>query len=79
MNIHHGSDRFWTTFVEDHAQGFAGFDLHREAFGREAVVGRTTFWDATGGFVFGTFDGADVPIEVVEAAIAEARAEIKVK
>ena len=79
MNLHHGSDRFWTTFVEDRAEGFAGFDLHREAFGHAAVVGRTTYWDATGGFVFGTFNGADVPIEVVEAAIAEARAEIKVK
>ena len=74
MEIQYGSDRFWTTFVEDHTQGFAGFELHREASGRASLVARTTYWDATGGSVFGTFDGADVPVEVVAAAIAEARA-----
>lgn len=79
MDIRYGADRYWTTFVEDHVQGFAGFDLHRVTFGSKALVARTTFWDATGGFVFGTFDGAEVPVEVVAAAIAEARAEIKVK
>jgi hypothetical protein len=78
MDIQHG-DHYWTTFVEDLKEGFAGFRLHRERFGRSAVVGQTIFWDAAGGFVFGTFDGEDVPVEVVEAAIAEAREKIKTK
>lgn len=79
MNIHHGHDHYWTTFVEDCKDGCAGFHLHRECFGQRALVGRTIYWDATGGFVFGTFDGEDVPVEIVEAAIAEARERIKTK
>jgi hypothetical protein len=32
MNIQHGDARYWTTFVEDTNDGFAGFRLHRESF-----------------------------------------------
>ena len=79
MDIRHVYGHFWTTFIEDTVQGCAGFQLHRESSGKRVVVGQTTYWDATGGFVFNTFDGADVPVEVVEAAIAEARREIKTR
>ena len=77
MDIQHGHARYWTSFVEDCKEGYAGFRLHRESFGKRAVVGQTIYWDATGGFVFGTFNGDDVPVEIVEAAIAEARERIK--
>ena len=79
MNIQHGHARYWTTFVADNKDGFAGFRLHRESFGRVADVGQTTYWDATGGFAFATYAGEDVPVETVEAAIAEAREKIKTK
>lgn len=79
MNIQLGHSRYWTTFVADNKDGFAGFRLHRESFGRIVEVGQTTYWDAPGTFVFGTFDGEDVPVEIVEAAIAEAREKIKTK
>ena len=79
MDIQHGDEHYWTTFVEDCKDGCAGFQLHRERFGQRALVGQTTYWDATGGFVFGTFGGEAVPVEIVEAAIAEARERIKTK
>ena len=34
---------------------------------------------ASGGYAFGTFDGEDVPVEVVDAAVAEARERLKTK
>jgi hypothetical protein len=78
VNIQHGQARYWTTFVEDHKQGYSGFQIHRESSGRTAVAGQVTFWDASGGFTFETFDG-DVPVHIVETAIAEAKKGIKIK
>ena len=77
MDIQHGCEHYWTTFVEDINNGHSGFNLHRERFGQYALVGQTIYWDATGGFTFGTFNGEIVPVEVVEEAIAEAREKIK--
>ena len=79
MDIQHGHERFWTTFVEDCDNGNSGFHLHRERFGQRALVAQTIFWDATGGFTFGTFNDEIVPVEVVEEAIAEAREKIKIR
>jgi hypothetical protein len=79
MDIQHGHEHFWTTFVEDSEDGYAGFHLYRERLGQRSLVGQTIYWDATGGFVFRTFDGEDVPVEIVQAAIAEAREMIKTK
>jgi hypothetical protein len=79
MNIQHGNELYWTTFVEDLKGGYCGFRLHRQRFGCDSIVGQIIFWDATGGFVFGTFNGEDVPVEVLEAAIAEAKEQIRTK
>jgi len=78
MDIQHGHEHFWTTFVEDCKDGYGGFHLHRERFGQTVLVAQTIYWDAAG-FVFGTFNGEDVPVQIVEAAIAEARERIKTK
>jgi hypothetical protein len=78
VNIKIGHERFWTTFVEDHKKGYSGFRLHRERSDKTTEVGQVIFWDTTGGFVFETF-GSDIPVEIVEAAIAEARDKIKTK
>jgi hypothetical protein len=39
-------------------------------------VARILFWDASGQFCFETFD-TDLPLEIVEQIIAEAKATIK--
>jgi hypothetical protein len=79
MDIHYSHLRFWTARFEDKSQGCEGFKLHREAFGKTEVVAQATYWDAAGCFVFGIFNGDDVPFEIAEAAMAEARREIKVR
>lgn len=77
MEIQHGHERYWTTFVEDCEAGYAGFHLHRERSGKSAIIGQTIYWDATGRFFFGTFGDEEIPVEIIEAAIAEAREGIK--
>ena len=78
MNIQHGDTRYWTTFVADNKAGYSGFRLHRECRGQTTDAGQVLFWDATGGFVFETMNG-DVPVEIVQAAIAEAKEKIETK
>ncbi|MBC8112769.1 MAG: hypothetical protein H7062_00160 [Candidatus Saccharimonas sp.] len=78
METQFGHERFWTTFVEDHKDGFAGFRLHRERFGKTTVAAEVLVWDATGGFAVQTFNG-DVPVEIIEALIAEARQQVRVQ
>lgn len=76
METQFGHERFWTTLVEDRKDGFAGLRLHRERFGKTVVAAEVLFWDASGGFTAQTFDG-DVPVEIVEALIAEAKQQIR--
>ena len=79
LNIQIGESRFWTKFVRDPKDGYSGFQIHRESFGRTVHVGNVLYWDACGRFVFGTRDGEDIPVEIVQAAIAEAREKIKLR
>lgn len=72
MQREFGHESYWTTYVEDRADGYAGLRLHRKRFGQSAVAAQVVFWDASGGFTVQTFDG-DVPVEIIEAVIAEAR------
>ena len=76
MNTEHGHSRYWTTRVEDRTDGCAGVRLHHESFGRSSDAAEIIFWDATGGFTIKTLNG-DVPVEVIEALITEARTTIK--
>jgi len=55
-------------FVDDHKQGYAGFELQAESADVTRIAGRILYWDATGGFCFETV-GGDLPVEIVEAAI----------
>jgi len=79
MDIQHGHEHYWTTRVEDRKGGSVGYQLLRERFGQTVAVAQTTFWDAAGSFHFNTFNSEDVPVEIVEAAIREAREQIKVR
>ena len=76
MEMQFGHERFWSVLFEDTVSGLVGYRLHRESFGKTDVAAEVIFWDATGGFTIQTF-GRVLPVEVAQAAIAEAKKEIK--
>lgn len=76
MEMQRGSYRYWTTYFIDRDAGCDGFRLHCESFGKASVVAVVTYWDAAPGFFIRTLEG-DIPVEVAEAAIQEAREKIK--
>jgi len=71
MEMEVGSERYWSTYIEDQVDGFAGFRLHRETHGKTVVAAEVIYWDATGGLTIETF-GRVLQIEVAKALIAEA-------
>lgn len=78
MNTHHGHEHYWTELFENAKDGCIGYRLHRERFGKTTAAAEVVFWDASGGFTVRTIDG-DVPVEIIQAAIDEARKEIKTR
>ena len=78
MEMQFGNERYWTTYFEDIKDGFGGFRLHRESFGKTVIAAEVIYWDATGGFTIETF-GRVLQIEVARAAIAEAEEKIKTR
>ena len=52
--------------------------LHRETEGRTVVAAEVVFWDAAGQYFLKTFNG-DVPLDIVEALIVEAKDKIRYK
>jgi hypothetical protein len=78
METQFGHERYWTTYVDDPNSGFAGVHLHRDCFGKTALAAHVVFWDAAGHFAIQTFDG-DVPVEIIEALIAEAKEQVRVR
>ena len=51
--------------------------LYQTAKGEQKHVPSVTFWDACGQFYFETFQG-DVPLEIVEDLISEAKKQIRI-
>jgi hypothetical protein len=76
MNRVYGDQHFTSSSVRDNIQGFAGLELHRICQGKRDRVAQILFWDACGQFSIETF-GTDVPLEIVEELIAEAKQSIK--
>jgi hypothetical protein len=76
MDIRFGPDRFWTTGFEDQVKGCAGRRLHVQRECQSSTVAEVVFWDAIGHFMFQTF-GSDVPLELIEAVISEAKGLIR--
>jgi len=70
--------RYWTEYVANDTDGFAGLRLHRERRGKTKVAAEVIFWDAVGQYFVQTFNG-DVPVEIIEAVIAEAKERVKVR
>jgi hypothetical protein len=60
----------------DNKQGFAGLELLRTCRGKRDCIARIVFWDASGQFSVETFQ-TDVPLEIIEELIAEAKASIR--
>lgn len=79
MNRQVGQHRFTTVPpVIDMTDGFTALRLYREQDGRSTICAEVVYWDACGQYVMETFDG-DVPVEVIEELIAEAKALIRYK
>ena len=78
MDRQFADGRFWTVYVEDKTDGFAGLRLHRERLGKTTVAAEVIFWDAAGQYFVQTFNG-DVPVEIIEAVIAEAKERVNVR
>jgi len=77
MQRQFGHERYWSTSI-DHTDGYAGLQLHRERFGNTDIVAQVVFWDADGHFYVQTF-GCDVPVEIIETVIAEAKEQVRVR
>jgi len=70
--------RYWTEYVADNTDGFAGLRLHRERRGKTNIAAEVIFWDAVGQYFVQTFDG-EVPVEILEAVIAETKERVGVR
>ena len=77
MNRKHGTAVYTTRPVVDREAGSAGLELCRESNGIKRCAARLLFWDATGQFGFQTFD--EIPLDVVEELISEAKQTVKTK
>jgi hypothetical protein len=75
MESQFGQDRFLTSFIEDHKAGFSGIRLSRQRSGKTSVAAEIVFWDATGHFMVQTF--GEVPLEIIELSIAEAKQKVR--
>ena len=79
LNRQYGQHRFTTIPpVIDRTEGFTALRLYREQDGRSSVCAEVVYWDACGQYVMETFDG-DVPVDIIEELIAEAKESIKYK
>ena len=77
MNRKHGAATYTTRAVTDREAGSAGLELYREANGKKECAARLLFWDASGQFGFQSFN--EIPLDVVEELITEAKQTIKMK
>jgi hypothetical protein len=73
MNMSFGNVTYRTERFEDAKAGCAGLNLF--ATGQTTAVSTITFWDAAGQF-FLKINGLEIPLEVVERFIAEAKQQI---
>jgi hypothetical protein len=72
------SDGFYTTaFIKDAGEGWAGLELNCFRNGKNDCIAKIIFWDACGQFSMNTF-GAEIPLEILEELIAEAKKTIKI-
>ena len=72
MNRQYSGAWYSSSIVKDNTEGFIGYDLVRIKEGCQNRIARILYWDACGQFSVETL-GSDVPLEILEALIAEAK------
>jgi hypothetical protein len=77
MNRTYGDGHYVSITVQDNQDGYAGLELHRTSWGKEARIASVLFRDACGEYFVETFN-SDVPLKILEELIAEAKEMIKV-
>ena len=78
MDRQHADLRYFTRTIDDPDSGVAGLQLFRETEDGIEFMASLMLWDAVGEFWFKPFTAA-IPLEIVEALIAEAKAAVKTK
>ena len=78
MKRDYSNAHYTTSSVNDGKQGYAALELHRTIKGDTKRVARIVFWDASGQFFVETFN-ADIPLEIIEDLIGEAKRTIKIQ
>jgi hypothetical protein len=66
---------YTTDLVSNPEEGWSAVQLHKRDGDKSAIAARVAFWDAEGQFSLEAF--CELPLEIVEELIAEARAAIK--
>jgi hypothetical protein len=65
-----------TDLVTSTDEGWAAVELHKEDARGTAIAARIVFWDAEGQFTLEALD-PELPLEIIEELIAEAKATIR--
>ena len=78
MDRQYGDIHFVSKMVQDLTDGFVGYELLQTQHGKNSCAAKVLFWDASGQFFVETL-GCDVPLEIIEELISEAKANIKVR
>ncbi|WP_205679140.1 hypothetical protein [Aquisphaera insulae] len=76
MNRQYGDSHYTTRMIEDRAEGFVGYELMRQRQGSDDCIARILFWDSSGQFSLETL-GGDVPLDILEELVGEAKSSIK--
>ncbi|MDZ4289323.1 MAG: hypothetical protein U0984_15260 [Prosthecobacter sp.] len=78
MDRQYGEAQYTSILASDLKRGGMGVELTRICRGKQAVVAEVFFWDAGGTFTIETFN-SDVPVDIIEELIAEAKLRIPTK
>ena len=76
VNTQFARAEYTSTLTTDRVAGFTALKLSRTRSGVQRVVAEVAFWDAQGQFFAQTFE--EVPLQILEALVAEARKQILV-
>lgn len=77
MNHDDRRAHYVTESTSNKHEGYAGLELYQTINGNKKRVARVLFWDASGQFFLETFN-VELPVDIVEELIAEARAAVKI-
>ncbi|MDB6065787.1 MAG: hypothetical protein JWR26_1995 [Pedosphaera sp.] len=76
MNREYCNSFYTTVSSNDRKQGYAAVDLYCLKKDEKQRVARVAFWDASGQFFLETFN-VEVPLDIIEELVAEAKTTIK--